>query len=276
MESFTVGHLASVVVALSRLPAPARLCLLYRTTTELRHVNGVSHKILLGLARRVAGLPLTLLSDSRQLEEAVGRFFEQPVFTMPIPHTHGLASEDRTPPAREEILCWWPGPPRPNKGHDAIRALAARPDRTGRICLMVSNRAGVKTGAASGLRVIEVPDPLPESEYVSLMLRSMVILLPYDPAWYRESTSGIFVEAVCAGKIPLVTADTWMAYELARFRLERLVIDWSRPDLVDEICMLTEDREILSGLAQMRRQYLQYHNPRSFGVELQKVLLGSH
>ena len=52
------------------------------------------------------------------------------------------------------------------------------------------------------------------------------VLLPYDKKIYAECNLGIFVEAIVAGKITLVSADTWMAYELNKFKLTELVIDW--------------------------------------------------
>lgn len=50
-----------------------------------------------------------------------------------------------------------------------------------------------------------------------------ILLLPYDPFVYRAVSSGVFVEAIAAGKQAIIPAGTWMAHEAERFGLLRAV-----------------------------------------------------
>jgi hypothetical protein len=234
----------------------------------------VAHRAILRLAARSSRFQVVLLTDSRLLEQTFRRAFAQPVHTLPIPHTAGVTVCGSDPTSDDEIRCWWPGPPRRNKGLERIRELATRtePALAVRLQLMLSRRAGLAAPAGCPVRIEPLPDPLSEAEYAAAMMRSEVILLPYDPSWYRDATSGIFVEAVCAGKLPLVSQHTWMAHELAAFGLERLALDWSRRDLLQEIARLHRDGDARARLQHMRRSYLAYHNPRSYGLVLSALI----
>jgi len=65
-----------------------------------------------------------------------------------------------------------------------------------------------------------------ESEYVDKYIRSDVVLLPYSQRTYADTISGIFVDSVTLGCIPLVTKNTSMAHALEEFGLDALAIDW--------------------------------------------------
>lgn len=273
LESFTIGQLGSVVLALLAGTAPVDLCLLYRNNADLRQPFGFVHRCIIGLVRLGTRCRVTLLSDSRLIADTVRGTIGTIAFTLPIPHTTSFHS--RSDPALHdgEIKCWWPGSPRPEKGLEKIKALLDLCTQTTAIRLMVSQRAGLRSERTGQIRITELPDPLSESDYVSVMERSDIILLPYDTAVYSQATSGIFVEAVWAGKIPLVTARTWMANELCRFGLERLIVDWTRADLLDEIASIHTERVTLDRLAEMRREYVEYHNPRAYGRAFQEILM---
>jgi glycosyltransferase involved in cell wall biosynthesis len=52
---------------------------------------------------------------------------------------------------------------------------------------------------------------VPPEDYYALLASSDVVLCPYDARAYRSRSSGVFAEAVAAGKPTVVPADTWMA-----------------------------------------------------------------
>jgi hypothetical protein len=101
-----------------------------------------------------------------------------------------------------------------------------------------------------------------------------VILLPYDLS-YAERTSGIFVEAITAGKLALTTAGTWMAGELLAHGLPELIVDWSRPDIWQVVVRLLQDEALLSRLAAMQSTYQRYHSLAGFVAGLQTALAAS-
>jgi glycosyltransferase involved in cell wall biosynthesis len=54
---------------------------------------------------------------------------------------------------------------------------------------------------------------VPADEYYRLLASADVVLCPYDARAYRSRSSGVFAEAVAAGKPTIVPANTWMASE---------------------------------------------------------------
>jgi glycosyltransferase involved in cell wall biosynthesis len=54
---------------------------------------------------------------------------------------------------------------------------------------------------------------VPASDYYTLLAAADVVLCPYDAHAYRARSSGVFAEAVAAGKPTIVPAETWMANE---------------------------------------------------------------
>ena len=54
---------------------------------------------------------------------------------------------------------------------------------------------------------------VPAEDYYRLLASADVVLCPYDAKAYRSRSSGVFAEAVAAGKPTVVPAETWMASE---------------------------------------------------------------
>jgi glycosyltransferase involved in cell wall biosynthesis len=52
---------------------------------------------------------------------------------------------------------------------------------------------------------------IPADDYYRLLASADVVLCPYDAKVYRNRTSGVFAEAVAAGKPTIVPADTWLS-----------------------------------------------------------------
>lgn len=57
--------------------------------------------------------------------------------------------------------------------------------------------------------------PLPSREYRQLLFDADVVVIPYERDNYYARSSGIFAEALVAGKPVLVPAGTWMAVEMS-------------------------------------------------------------
>lgn len=102
------------------------------------------------------------------------------------------------------------------------------------------------------------------------MQRASFVLLPHRPETYGKRTSGIFVEAVAAGAIPLVSKGTWMAYELKKFGVQASLFDWEKEDLFAKLRAPFPDREALLEMAQ---SYRSFHSEKGFAEALQKISL---
>ncbi|OGX27124.1 MAG: hypothetical protein A3J51_03075 [Omnitrophica WOR_2 bacterium RIFCSPHIGHO2_02_FULL_45_21] len=66
---------------------------------------------------------------------------------------------------------------------------------------------------------------LPMQKYYRLLSESQIIVLPYRDEAYKSATANILVETILLGKVPVVSSNTWMAYELSKFGLKELVFE---------------------------------------------------
>ena len=75
------------------------------------------------------------------------------------------------------------------------------------------------------MHVSLVDHPLSEEAYLQLLRDADVLLLPYRPETYKERTSGVFCEALSAGKPVIVSEGSLMARQVSRERIGWLVRD---------------------------------------------------
>jgi len=231
--------------------------------------------LLVRLLGWLTGPRVVLLTDNAHIIPELSRWFGQPVKPAPIPHStdpHQHVSPDWVQSmGASRLVCWWPGSPRPEKGGEIIRALArdTSPGAQG-LCLVASRDLGLEQ-TAGGCRVVAVDDSLPRDDYFALLSGVDVVLLPYTPGFYRNTTSGIFVEAIVAGKVALTSAGTWSANELLRFDLGELIMDWNRQDLPAEIMRLARDPDARLKLEIMSAAYQAYHSPAGFAEMLREI-----
>lgn len=68
--------------------------------------------------------------------------------------------------------------------------------------------------AGDDLELVALADGLPAVNYYRLFSQCDVIVLPYLPARYRASTSGVMAEALAAGVPVVVPAETWLSSQL--------------------------------------------------------------
>lgn len=275
LESFNWWQLLALHHALGRVDrSRLNLWLLYREDPAL---IGAAGKLYVWGTKRLARLfgpaQFSLLTDSEPLREALSHVFEFPAHVMPIPHT-SLPAGPRHPKSADELVCWWPGSARREKGLDVIHSLVHSGETwegDGKRIRLVVSRAAAESCANRPLIVHAVDDVLSAEEYDRWMRTTDIVLLPYVAKKYRASTSGIFAECVAAGKLPMVSASTWMANELRKHGLDDLVIDWTRPDILSHLSALGRDERLWKRLAGMRESFVRFHDEPSFACELLKV-----
>lgn len=213
---------------------------------------------------------LVLFTDSDMLRKSLPEYYKSPVHLLPIPHTSTQETSSKID-VRDKVVCWWPGAPRVEKGLEIIRNLALMKSvDTHKINLVVAKSCGL-IGCADGVEIVEISDRLDRDEYDSRFFKSDIILLPYDRHIYNESTSGIFTESIFAGAIPLVTKKTWMSFELEKYNLSELAIDWDDHNLVRTIANIANDSEIKRKINFMQSEYISYHNIDSLAAEFNSV-----
>jgi hypothetical protein len=276
LEFFTVTELAILVAALAQVPRKLlSVCLLYRVEVHKQPTRQL-YRVLNGLLRwQVGEKHFTLLSDSRPLAESMAKLFGQPVQAMPIPHAAPLPDDPIQWPQwegqRPQVVAWWPGRTTADKGLAIMTRLVQMKDASAEKIQVVAAASSGFAATAGGCAIRLLPNELSSPEYWGWMLAADVILLPYDLS-YAERTSGIFVEAITAGKLALTTAGTWMAGELLAHGLPELIMDWSSPRVWETVLGLTQNVQLRRRLAAMQADYQRYHSLAGFAAALQAAL----
>ncbi len=247
IESFTKSDLTALAWAIAFSRPSYDLWILHRTSPKYgRFLFRLMEKRLQG--------KLVHLTDSDLLQQQWTRYLKRPVSVLPIPHT---PKEEVFLP--KENFFWWPGgDPTRYKGLKIIQRLV----RWSKGLLYVSENARCHLPKGS-METAFLPAFLPEETYWSLMRRARFVLLPNDPRAYAASTSGIFTEAICAGAVPLVTRNTWMAHELKKFGLHSLISDFG-PDFAS----ITYSA---SDLEKMQSHWRRFHCIPHFAATLRQL-----
>jgi len=166
-----------------------------------------------------------VLTQTPALAPALERVLQQPVAPMgfPVPARLRAASSPR-PSSPVRLL--YAGEARADKGFGMLPAVvdALKRERDAGtltvVCQSMLNefadekilRAVRTLKAQPGVEVID--RFLPSCEYDRLIAGCDLVLLPYDARWYRSRLSAVFVDATCAGVLPIVPDQTWMSQEL--------------------------------------------------------------
>ena len=113
---------------------------------------------------------------------------------------------------------------------------------------------------------------LNKTQYHNFFKKSDFILLPYEQESYKLKTSGIFVETIIFGKIPIVTSDTWMANQLKMFNLRELIVDnWGFFKL-SKLLKDINKNSFYKKLRHMQIFYNNFHNEDNFINKFTRVI----
>lgn len=174
--------------------------------------------------------------------------------------------------SKECLITTWPGQPRNEKGMKEIAGLFAISDPKASCVELDLSGATMVPRPKNGLKLHLRRACLEEEEYKESLFRSDVVLLPYDADRYKWRTSGILVEAVMAGKMPVVKEGSWLASELKRFGLEKLIVDWTDPLFFSNLFKLWHDVSIWEKLKIMQADYSKTHCLENFTLKMKEIL----
>lgn len=286
LPNATHRQMLGAALLLARTPARAvaQTVLLFRYAAR-DHSRRDAWKPSAGLARLGFRLlewaarrrKVRIVTDSESLAREYRALTRLPVEVVPIPHTPLEVPADAPPlPSPPPVRFAMLGEARDNKGFpllvDAIEALGPRL-AAGAIALTVQChiREGAREAASlaarerlermslPNLRLIDAP--IDTAAYHGLLFASHAILVPYRRADYASQTSGIFTEAVAAGKPVVVTGETWMAEEALRLRCGATFRDGDAGDLARAIVEVAEDHPALEASTRRAREtWLGFHN----------------
>lgn len=238
------------------------LAIVFRYHLNFWPTKGLLHKIICKAFRLFLKNHLWLLTDSELIAKEYRLKWREQVFLLPIPHIRHISLTKFS--HKKRYIGWWAGPPRPSKGLYEIKVLGKQ---------AIDSRIQVKLSEEIPLTdAVLIKKELTPDEYWKEMQTSDCLLLPYDPNVYIAGTSGIFVEGVCSGKMVFVKAGSWLAYELSKFDLQELIIDWKSKYLVENIVSCIENFYIQKKLKEMTKAYRAFHNENSFQKSLKEAL----
>ncbi|MFM7439473.1 MAG: hypothetical protein ACKO2V_12860 [Snowella sp.] len=272
LERFIHLQLFSLAVALFLIPRKnIQVWLLYRRDAhhdKTRSIYKFLHQIIHQLLPKNQ---FKFLTDSELLANSLSDYFQEKITVMPIPHTD-ISCPEKASKRETEIFCWWPGSPRLEKGWDILKYIAKEIIKGGeKICFITTENANLLPNP-KGINLKTTKNNLTREEYLEWLCLSDIILLPYHADAYKERTSGIFTECIIAGKIPLVTPNTWMAQELKNYQLEDLIIDWDNAQKVcDRIISLMANPSIHNQIMIMQKDFKQFHNLENYAQTMQDI-----
>lgn len=215
-------------------------------------------------------LNIKVLTDSELLIPLWEERMKQPVPLLINPNC--LPEPVLTSGKKDKVLCSWLGGPRPEKGLKVIERLIQIQDtESKRFILSVCERSP-HFSIQNQLTLQRRAKNLTWSKYVESLYEADVILLPYDPQYYEKRTSGVLIEAVVAGKIPIVTKGTWLASELKKYDLDELITDWEDPQFFSSLHHLLNEGAFLPRLQRLRLEYLQKYSYGSLKANIQSLL----
>ncbi|MBC7883275.1 MAG: hypothetical protein H7Y37_18450 [Anaerolineae bacterium] len=267
--SLQLGGLAATLL-LNR-PANTHVWLLYYTDVHRSRISNIYlllNKLIKNILREGH---FQLLTDSELLAESFADYFGEPVTHVPMLPGSSPAILD-LPPTKTDILCWWPGEPRWEKGLAVMQHLSTLPSQA--LVLLAAEDSNL-TSTPGGSRIQLLPMHLSEEEYLHWLAASDLILLPYDQNTYQERTSGIFLETILAGKIPVVSQGTWMAWQLSQHQLSELVVDWYRNDLIEHLSFCARDPNLAEKIKKMQRHFQRIHTVDGYAAAIKALFARS-
>jgi hypothetical protein len=269
LEQFFLRQIIAFGFAVFFINPNAQIWLLHRYSSKQLGFKYVIYNFIHRLIEvRCGKNNLKLLCDSTLLAQDLSKYFKRDVCIMPIPHTQDpqpVITFDKN----EKKLIWWPGAfTTEAKGLKIIKKISKYKNDDFKLIIADSAKEHL---TELGVKVEFIESNLPRKDYIQWMTSVDLILLPYDPLIYQFSTSGIFVEAVVAGKIPVVRDGTWMAFELKKFGLQKLIVDWENPNIFKDFKEILEDLEITKKLSEMQNSYKQFHSEATYAKIMNRL-----
>jgi len=178
---------------------------------------------------------VTYHATTAELATEYARLVPPPVSVLPYP-VQVPPSAERPTSGPLRVACL--GDARPEKHSeclaDVVREVAADPAVAGRVRFAVQTNIGypatsrkpehvavtrslaaLALAAAAGAPVDLLAGPLDATAYARELAAADVLLLPYDQGRYRSRCSGVVLEALAAGAVPIMTGGGWMARQIA-------------------------------------------------------------
>ena len=219
---------------------------------------------------------ITLVTDSSILQTEYQLVTELPIKLVPIPHV--VASGITTKKINKNIV--YLGNARGSKGFSTLKYLVHNiidELKCGEWTAEFQSNVMFKRDLDSALAVSilrKLPVRLWEEElsldnYQLLLERAGIVVIPYTLSWYHSQSSGVFCEALGAGKPVVVPRGTWMSEQLGASGAGMTYRPGDKADFVKSTkAVMQEIESFTSAARQYQQNFTQYHNPKKFMDEL--------
>lgn len=189
---------------------------------------------------KTKGVDLRFYTDTDLLTEQYNtpRIFKFDTLPIPVGANFIPATRDLS---KRPLTAGYLGDARDEKGYpllaDALNNIYDSHIATGAVRLMAQSNYNLESGEPGSIaaklalmalppQARELPEgPLGSKEYAALFNKADILLIPYDAEAYASRSSGVFAEALAAGRPTLVTRGSWMATILEPYKqayLQRL------------------------------------------------------
>ncbi|HWP02721.1 MAG TPA: glycosyltransferase [Gemmatimonadaceae bacterium] len=258
--------------------AGPRVALLLRYSAEWFKGSRVTTRAFRMIENAVPGVRVRICTDSERLAFDYAQFTRLAIDVVPIPHTRhsGKIEGRRRRESRGVLRLVSLGNARDEKGFveilQAVRILSEWGRLDGFKFVLQANSADLQMQMAiqesedlvkSG-SVEFIFETLSPEAYHKLLCEADGVLLPYWRSIYRSRTSGVFVEALAAGKPVIATEDTWMSDQLKHFGGGLLCRDRDPKHLAERILDLESNYESYAERAVASREtWCERHNPEA-------------
>ncbi len=270
-EAFGVDDIRLIAQLISFLPCKnLKLWLIFRYPSSFMGEDAKKYKLWLSKIEK-SKVHLKLITDTDLLQQDLNECFKSEFEVFPIPLPNDLNRKFNKKRV-QQISCWWPGIVRSGKGLDLIQKFSTSNSDSNKLIKLIAAKSANLVQQKKGPHLEILDDRLSKEQYNHYLANSDFILLPYTDACYEKTSSNIFVEALLAGKIPLVYPNTWMAYELQRYSLPELIVDWKSSSLSNKIVEIYKNQGIKEKLSHMQSNYNKFHNIKSFSANMEKIL----
>lgn len=281
LEWFHLVHLWAFCASLLAVPRRRELSALFVYRFGFpNNRDRILYRLTMTVVRALLGREhVTLFTETDVVATELTREFGQTVHLLPMPQIvqpHEpvtLPDWSSAPDRTGKLVCWWPGVPAVDKGLALIERLTTLTTPAARQLIVVADRRAGLVKHPAGCEVLALSDTLTRAEYAGWLQTMDLALLPYAPHAYANRTSGVFADALCMGKLPVITDGTWMARELRRYGLAELIVDWERADLPETLLRLARDASLRARFDVMRADYQATHSVPGYARTLQRVLV---
>ena len=186
-------------------------------------------------------------------------------YILPIPHIIKIKKKIKK---LKRLLIFLPGPYREDKGKKNLLFFIKNNIKKN-FNILINEKFSISNKFR---QLIKFEDSLDKNEYINYLNQCSFVILPYISDFYKFRTSGIFVESISIAKPVFVSSNTWMANQLIKFGLEKLVInDWSLLNL-DTLIDIINQKNAKNRLKKMRNSFVQYHNEKNYINTFCKIL----